>query len=238
MTRATVIARRELGSYFYSPIAYVALVIFLLLCGGMFWKDFRPGEPAVMRTIFDNMVNILVVVIPLLCMGLLAQEWATGTIETMMTAPIGESDIVVGKFLGSLGFLIILLVPTLLYVLMLRIYGHPEAGPIVSGYIGIILVGAMFISVALFCSSLTRSQIVAAVAAMGILALITIVPWLLGGLAGLPGFWRSVVDQAVFRRYSEFSRGELDTGNIAFFVVSTAVFLFFTVKVLESRRWK
>jgi ABC-2 type transport system permease protein len=238
MTRATVIARRELSSYFYSPIAYVAMVMFLLLCGIMFWFDFRPGEPAVMRTIFDHMIKILVFVIPILCMGLLAQEWATGTIETMMTAPIGESDIVVGKFLGSLGFFVILLVPTLFYVLLLRMYAHPEFGPIVSGYLGIVLVGAMFISVALFCSSLTRSQIVAAVAAMAILALITIVPWLLGGMASLPEFWRNVADQAVFRRYSDFSRGILDTGNVIFFAASTVVFLFLTVKVLESRRWK
>ena len=238
MTRATVIARRELGSYFYSPIAYVALVIFLLVCGGMFWNDFTPGEPAVMRTIFDSMVNVLVFIIPVLCMGLLAQELASGTIETMMTAPINETDIVLGKFLGSLGFLVILLAPTLLYVVLLRIYSHPDLGPVISGYLGLLLVGSMFIAVALLCSSLTKSQIVAAVAAAAILSLITILPWLLGGFADLPVFWRKVIDQAVARRYSDFSRGVMDTGNVVFFVVSTAVLLFFTVKVLESRRWK
>jgi ABC-2 type transport system permease protein len=238
MTRATVIARRELGSYFYSPIAYVAMVVFLLLCGLMFRNDFKPGQVATMRTMFDNMVLVLVFVIPVLCMGLLAQEWASGTIETMMTAPISETDIVIGKFLGSLGFLAILLIPTLLYVLMLWIYGHPEMGPILSGYIGIILVGAMFISTALFCSSLTRSQVVAAVMAAAILSLITIVPWLAGGSTELPEFWRKVADQAVYRRYSDFSRGVLDSANVVFFVVATAAFLFFTVKVLESRRWK
>ena len=238
MSRATVIARRELSSYFYSPIAYVAMVVFLLLCGGMFWMDFEPGEPAAMRTIFDKMINVLVFIIPILCMGLLAQELASGTIETMMTAPVSETDMVLGKFMGSVAFFVILLVPTLLYVLLLRAYGRPDIGPIVSGYLGIILVGAMFISVALFCSSLTRFQLVAAVAAAAFLTLITIVPWLAGGLTELPAFGRKIVDQAVYRRYTDFSRGVIDTGNVVFFLVSTAVFLFLTVKVLESRRWK
>lgn len=238
MKRATVIARRELSSYFYSPIAYVAMVIFLLVCGGLFSRDFRPGEPAVMRTMFDAMVNILVFVIPVLCMGLLAQELASGTLETMMTAPISETDMVLGKFIGSFGFLVALLAPTVVYVLMLRIFGRPEIGPIFSGYLGIFLVGAMFISISLFCSSLTRSQIVAAVGSAAFLALITIVPWLLGGFADMPDAWRHIFDQAVFRRYGDFSRGVIDTGNVAFFVVTTAVFLFLTVKVLESRRWK
>ena len=171
-------------------------------------------------------------------MGLLSQEWATGTIETLMTAPVGESDVVVGKFLGSFGLLVVMLVPTLMYVVMLRIYARPDAGPIISGYLGILLVGALFISIGLFCSSLTRSQIVAAVASAAILALITIIPWVAGSETALSHFWRHVVDQAVFKRYTDFSKGVLDLGNVVFFLLTTAVFLFVTVKVLESRRWK
>src|SRR5947208_13383300 len=156
--RSIVIAKRELSSYFYSPIAYVAMALFLLACGGLFWDDFRPGQPVAMRTIFDWMVWLLVLVVPMLCMGLLAQEWATGTVETMMTAPVGEADVVLGKFFGSFFFFLFLLAPTLLYVLLLRIYGRPDYGPIFSGYVGILLVGALFISIGLFCSSLTRTQ--------------------------------------------------------------------------------
>src|SRR3954454_8248845 len=143
MSRAIVIARRELSSYFYSPIAYVAMFAFLLAAGGLFWDDFKPGQPAAMRTIFEWMVWLLVVIIPLLCMGLLAQEWASGTIETMMTAPVGEADVVLGKFMGSLGFFGVLILPTLFYVVMMRIYARPDFGPIFSGYLGIILVGAL-----------------------------------------------------------------------------------------------
>jgi ABC-2 type transport system permease protein len=176
MSRAIVIARRELASYFYSPIAYVAMTLFLLAAGFLFFDDFQPGKPVAMRTIFDWMVWLLVFIVPVLCMGLLAQEWSSGTIETLMTAPVGESEVVLGKFAGSLLFFIVLLAPTVIYVLMLRIYGRPDYGPIFSGYIGVLLVGALFISIALFCSSLTRSQIVAAVSTAAILFVVTIAP--------------------------------------------------------------
>src|SRR3712207_3154434 len=104
MQRAAVIAKRELSSYFFSPIAYVAMALFLLASGWAFFEDFKPGQPATMRMIFEWMVWLLVFITPILCMGLLAQEWAAGTIETLMTAPVQETDVVVGKFLGSLGF--------------------------------------------------------------------------------------------------------------------------------------
>ena len=238
MSRAPTIARRELASYFHSPIAYVAMFLFLLATGYAFSRDFEPGQPAGMRTLFDWMVWFLVFIIPVLSMGLMAQEWASGTIETMMTAPVGETDLVVGKFLGAFGFLPVLLAPTLLYVILLSIYGPPDYGPILSGYIGIVLVSALFLAVGLFCSSLTRSQVVAAVLAAAILAAVTIVPWVAAGQATLGNFWRKVTDQTVLIRYSVFSKGIIDTGNLVFFVAATGVFLFITIKVVESRRWR
>jgi len=239
MTRTAVIARRELSSYFYSPIAYVVMAVFLLTCGFLFLDDFQPGQIAGLRNLFDWMVWMLVWTVPMLSMGLLAQEWATGTIETLMTAPLNEVDVVLGKFLGSFLFFLVLLSPTLLYVLVLGFFATPmiDLGPIFSGYLGIILVGALFTSIGLFCSSLTRSQVVAAVAAAAVLFVITIAPWWASGKI-LTGPWITIVNQTVFRRYTDFSRGVIDTGNLAFFIMTTAVFLFLTVKVLESRRWK
>src|SRR5579864_6321797 len=121
MTRSTVIARRELSSYFYSPIAYVAMVLFLLAGGFLFFDDFKSGQVAGMRNLFDWMVWLLVFIIPILSMGLLAQEWSTGTIESLMTAPVGETDVVLGKFLGSFLFFLVMLAPTLLYVMILAV---------------------------------------------------------------------------------------------------------------------
>jgi ABC-2 type transport system permease protein len=239
MNRATAIARREFNSYFYSPIAYVVIAAFLIASGFAFYQDFVPGQAAAMRSTFNWMVWFLVFVTPILSMGLLSQEWATGTIETLMTAPVTDADVVIGKFLGNLGLLVVMLLPTLIYVLLLGIYGHPDLGPIFSGYLGILLTGALFVSVGLFCSSLTRSQIVAVVLAILILCLATVVPYMIrASVATLRPFFLKLLDQAVYRRYSDFSRGVLDSGNIVFFVAATAVFLFLTTKVLESRRWK
>lgn len=238
MKRTLTIAERELGSFFFSPIAYVAMFAFLLASGGLFWGDFQPGQPAAMRTIFEWMVWLLVIIIPLLCMGLMAQEWASGTIETMMTAPVGETDIVLGKFIGAFSFFCVLLAPTLFYVVMLRIYGRPDLGPIASGYLGILLVGALFNAVGLFCSSLTKSQVVAAVSTAAILFMVTIVPWWATSSPSLPSFWRTLSNQGVFARYVDFSKGVVATSNLVFFVAATACFLFLTVKVLEFRRWK
>ena len=238
MNRAMAIARREFSSYFYSPIAYVVIIAFLLASGAAFYRDFEPGQVAGMRSTLDWMVWFLVVIVPVLSMGLLAQEWSSGTIETLMTAPVNDSEVVLGKFAGNLGLLIVMLIPTLLYVALLLIYARPDFGPIFSGYVGIIMVGALFIAVGLFCSSMTRNQIVAVVVAILILSLSTVVPYLMAQFANLRPWIRRAVDQAVYRRYSDFSRGVISTGNITFFVLATAVFLFLTVKVLESRRWK
>jgi ABC-2 type transport system permease protein len=240
MTRAAVIARRELGSYFYSPIAYVAMTLFLIATGLAFGRDFRPGQVVAMRSLLEWMVFFMVGIIPILTMGLLAQEWSSGTIETLMTAPVGETEVVLGKFLGSLGFFLVLLCPTVLYAALMAIYSTPgfDFGPVVCGYLGMVLVGALFIAIGLFCSSLTRLQMVAAVVAASVLTLITVVPWVVTQRATLSPFWRGFMDQLVFRRYADFSKGMLDTGHVVFFLAMTGVFLFLTVKVLESRRWR
>ena len=237
MTRAPTIAKRELTSYFYSPIAYVALALFLLASGVAFWDDFQPGAPAEMRHMFQWMVLLLVFIVPVLSMGLMSQEWATGTIESLLTAPVSESDVIVGKFFGALSFFVVLLAPTLLYAVLLSIYGHTDKGAIASGYLGILLVGALFNAVGLFCSSLTRSQVVSAVASAAVLFICTIVPWWAAGQATLGSFWRTVVNQCVLRRYEDFSKGVVDSGNVVFFVATTVVILFLTTKVLEMRRW-
>src|SRR3954469_1939223 len=194
------------------------MACFLLAAGVAFMGDFQPGKPAVMRTIFDYMVWFLIVIVPFLSMGLMAQEFATGTIETMMTAPVEESDLVLGKFFGAFGFFLVLLSPTLVYVIMLAIYGPPDYGPIVSGYLGIIMVGAFYLAIGLFCSSLTRSQVVAAVLTVGILALVTVIPWVAASNITLGGFWRSVADWGVMNRYNDFSKGIIDLGNSIFFL--------------------
>src|SRR5687767_2993944 len=177
--RSWVLARRELFSYFVSPIAYVAMFLFLIASGFAFAMDFAPGQAAQMRHLFEWMLWFLTVIVPVLCMGAISQEWASGTIETLMTAPVTDAQVVAGKFVGAFGFLAVLIVPTLIYVVLLATSAQPrlDLGPVLSGYLGMLLAGALFVAASLFCSSLTKSQVVAAFSAFAILALITILPW-------------------------------------------------------------
>jgi ABC-2 type transport system permease protein len=237
MSRALVIAKRELSSYFYSPVAYVAMFLFLLAAGWFFRSDFMPGQPVEMRHTFERMLWLMLVIIPMLGMGLLAQEWASGTIETMMTAPVNETEVVLGKWLGSLGFFTVLLLPTVLYVLLLRAYGRPDYGPIFAAYLGLILVAGLFISVTLLFSAMTAIQVVAAALSFAVLCVLTVLPWAATQIS-VPTSVRTALDQLVFSRYVAFTDGSIATGNLVFFIASTAVFLFITVKVLEWNRWK
>lgn len=238
MTVAYAIARRELSSYFFSPIAYVAITLFLLVSGILFTRDFEPGAAVSLRTLFDWMVYLLVFIVPVLSMGLISSEWDKGTIETMMTAPVSDAEVVLGKFAGAMSFFLVMLLPTLTYVVLLSVFGRPEPGPLLSGYLGIVLVGGLFTAVGIFCSSLTRSQVVAAVISAAVLAAITILPYYASDNPRLTDFWRQVVRQMVFQRYTDFSRGVIDLSHVVAFLSATAVFLFATTKVLESRRWK
>jgi gliding motility-associated transport system permease protein len=247
MRKFIVLLGREVRSYFYSPIAYIVLVFFLLVSGVDFYfqvsfMNQRQLQYTVQESFFNSVFFwfAFVLIFPLITMRLFSEEFKMGTIEPLMTAPVEETDVVIGKFLGALGFFCVLLAPTLFYVVLLRLYSRMDFGPIFSGYLGILLVGALFVSIGLFCSSLTRSQVVAAVTAVAILFLITIAPWwaLREGASTLSGGWRSVVDQGVYNRYVDFSKGVIDSGHVVFFVAVTAVFLFLTTKVLESRRWR
>ena len=222
MNRATTIARRELSSYFFSPIAYVAMAVFLLACGFTFWDDFQPGEIAGMRNLFNWMVWLLVFIIPLLVhgtarpgMGDRNHRNADDRAGRRNRCGAGKIPRLVRVFPGAAGPDAALcrragdLSPT----------PRIDFGPILSGYLGIILVGGLFISIGLFCSSLTRSQIVAAVATAAVLFAITIVPWWASGKTALAGFGPTVLNQTVFRRYTDFSKGIIDTGNLVFFVL-------------------
>jgi len=238
MDKVFLLTRREIASYFVSPIAYVAMALFLVVSGFFFaLSDFRPGAPAAMRSIFDIMMIILVFVLPIITMRALSEEQRSGTIETLLTAPVTDVQVVAAKFLGSWVFFLAVLAPTLLYVVLLGAFGEPDLGPIASGYLGLALLGALYVAVGLFASSLTENQVIAAVTGFVILLVLAMVgPWL-ATLAPPP--WRNVLQQATIRpHYIDFTQGVVDGVHVIYFVVLTVYALFLTVKVLESRRWR
>jgi ABC-2 type transport system permease protein len=239
---------KELKSYFYSPIAYVMLVVFLAFNGFVFFlimsaiNDPRmPREGSAMHLFFGGTIFfylLLSIVAAVITMRLIAEERKSGTIEVLMTAPITDWDLVLSKFFGALAFYLFLWLPTLSYIVLLRHYSEIDMGPLCSGYLGIVLLGGMFISVGLLCSALTRNQIIAAISSFVIITVL----WTLGVFrtfaAGTfaQGFFSYV--NILDHFFESFSKGIVDTRALVYYVSTTALCLFLTVKVVESHKWR
>ena len=238
MSKSLALVWRELRAYFYSPIAYVVLAAFLVIEGIFFGLDFVPGQTAEMRGTFERLaLFVLMFILPLVTMRLVSEELSRGTIETLMTAPVTDTQVILGKYFGAMAFYLVLLASTLIFVAILAVYGSPEPGPIVTGYVGLTLMGAMFISVGLLTSVCTRSQIVAALIAFLFLALMTfVVNWLSMKVEGWPR--RILQYVGFFDHYRNFSKGTLPLNDVVFFLSMTALALFLSVKILESRKWR
>ena len=198
---------------------------------------FQSGAESTLRPLFDVLAYGLVVVVPLLTMRLVAEEFRSGTIEALMTAPVTDFQVVAGKFLGAMVLYLALLATTGVFFLLIVVFGQPDWGVAAMGYLGMVLLGATYVSVGLFASSLTKHQLVAGLIGMGMLAFLTAGMYLL--VLGLPAEYGEVVSRVnLISNFSHFSKGILDTRSVVFFVTLTAFFLFLSVKVLESRRWR
>ena len=243
MRNVTTLTQRELSVFFYSPIAYVVLAVFLGVTGAFFVKDnFLPGAEASLRITFGNYLPvILVFVVPMLTMRLLSEEFRGGTIETLMTAPVSEADVVLGKFCGTLVFYLVMLATTLLHVILVAAYGPLDVGLVLCTYVGLILLGALYMSSTtrsgLFFSACTRNQVIAVVCSFVLLAVLT---FLANYLAReQEGNLRVVLQHlSIMTHFQDFARGLFDVNHLIFFLSTTALFLFGSVKVLESRRWR
>lgn len=240
--------RRELAAYFLSPIAYTTAAFFLVVMGFSFWflvALLIQGQPGVnaMNELFGSIffwISLLVVT-PALTMRLLAEERRSGTLETLMTAPVTDPEVVLSKYAGALTFFVLLWLPTLLYAFFLRRFSAEsvpiDLGPMLGGYLGAFLVGAFYLSVGLFCSALTRNQIVASMSCFAALCLLFFsgfVPYLATNpiLREIGGYGSSVAHML------DFSRGSIDTRPIVLYLSGTLFMLFATVKAVEARKWK
>lgn len=241
MRNIATMAGRELGAYFLSPIAYAVSAMFLFTTGLAFGLGtFLPGEEASLRSLFESwMILILVVVLPMLTMRLMSEELRSGTIETLLTAPITEAEVVLGKFLGALVFYIILLATLLLYPIILSMYGDVDLWLLVCNYLGLLLLGSLYLSVGLFFSTLTSHQVIAVLFSFALLALMTFAFQALATLPEVEGWPRVVLQQlSIQTHFRDFVRGMLDVNHTVFFLTTTGFFLFVTVKLLEVRRWR
>ncbi len=237
MRNVPALTWRELNGYFFSPLAYIILTVFLALSGLVFYLTLLQYESADLRGWMYTAFFILVLTAPMITMRLLAEEARSGSIEMLMTVAVTETEVVLSKFLGALLFyLFMLLVPSIVYVIILAFLGEPELGHLIAGYFGLTLAGALVLSVGLFCSSITRHQIVAAIS--GLVAVFFL--WLIafGGDAAGGGAGRVLDYMGIISHMQGFVKGIVDLRDVGYFVTGTALFLFMSVKVLESRRWR
>lgn len=232
------IAKRELGVYFVSPIAYVITAIYLAVMGGLAGLILYYSREATMRYVFLHGVTLLflVLIAQVLTMRLLADEQRQGTLELLLTSPVRDWEVVLGKYLAGLGLFFVMVLLTGYFPILLARVGDPDIGVILSGYLGYILLGASLLSVGLFASSLTQNQIVAAMLGIGM----TLILWMVGALNELVGetLGEVVSYLPIFDHYMDFVRGIIDTKDIVYYLSVTILFLFLSVRVVESRRWK
>ena len=248
------IYKKELRLYFTSPVAYVLLTIFLLIAGYFFYSIFafftrasmqtamNPGmgrdlnvTDSVLRPLFSNVSVILLLLMPMVTMRLFAEERRAGTIELLLTYPVRDGAVLVSKYVAALTLYGVMLAGTLAYPAILLYFAKVEWGPLATGYLGLVLMGGMLLGIGIFASSLTENQIVAAVVAFGISLMFWIVGWTAEFAGGPLG--AVLTHLSILEHNDTFAKGVIDTKDVLYYLDFTALFLFFTLRSLEARRW-
>ncbi|RMH28987.1 MAG: hypothetical protein D6693_02665 [Planctomycetota bacterium] len=239
MTAALAIARREFAAYFRTPLGWVVIALYLALSGVVFaLAVLAPAAPASMRPFFGLSGWVLLFVAPAVSMRLISDEIRSGTIEPLMTAPVSDWAVMAGKLAAALAFLVALLAPTGVYVAVLERVSDPDLGPVLAGYLGLALAGALYLSVGAFFSTLTGSQTLAYLGALFTLLLVRLATG-----EGVAGRAPDAVADALYavsldRRLGAFAAGVVDTADASFFVVASAWLYVLSVIALQSRRWR
>ncbi len=237
MKNTISIALKEMKTYFVSPMAYIVMSVYAAISAYYFITSISGTLPeATLRGYIIPSTFVFTLLAPIMTMRLLAEEQKMGTLELLMTAPVRDYEIVIGKFLAAVASLISLLVPTAYLVLMLAWFATPDFGPIITSYIGLTLFGTATLSVGILASSLSGNQIVAAVVGMGILLILSIIDMLSQYLDGI--FADLVVQISITSHLDSFTRGVIDTHDLMFYLIFTVFMIFLAVKSLESRRWR
>jgi ABC-2 type transport system permease protein len=229
------IYRREIRSYFNSAVAYVVIVVFLAIVGWYFSNNLFLINIASMRIVFELVPLVFLFFVPAVTMRLLAEEKKSGTLELLTTKPVRDVEIVLGKFLAAWTLLAATLAPTLIWLVTLMILGNPDLGPVVAGYIGLMLTGGVYIAIGIFASSLTENQIVAF-----LIGLVIVLAFFLADkvLLYVPGFLAPVVEyMGIDYHFSSIARGVIDSRDIVYFGSILGFALLMATASLERRKW-
>jgi ABC-2 type transport system permease protein len=254
MSNVLAIAHREIKSYFGSPIAYIVIGGFALLFGWFYYallvyfdrtsmQMAGAGGPQtanvneqLIRPVFLNSSVIVLFVLPLITMRTYSEEKRSGTIELLLTSPITDVQIILGKFLGAMALYGCMLALTTIHIAILFIYGNPEWKPILTGYLGLLLMGGCFLSMGLFISSLTKNQIVAAMATFAVFLMLWVINWI-GQFVG-PTMQSVLAYLSLTDHFDDFAKGVIDTKHVIYYLSFMAFGLFLTAKSVDSERWR
>jgi ABC-2 type transport system permease protein len=254
MSNILAIAHREIKAYFGSPIAYIVMGVFALLFGYFYYillvffdrnsmQMAGMGGPQtvnineqMIRPVFLNSSVILLFVLPLITMRTYAEEKRSGTIELLLTAPLTDFQIIMGKFLGAMTLYAAMLAVTLIHIGALFIFGNPEWKPIVTGYVGMLLMGGCFIAVGLLISSLTKNQIVAGMVTFAVFLLLWVINW--GSSFAGPTTGAVLNYLSITGHLDDFTNGVLDTRHLVYYVSFIAFGLFLTARSVDTERWR
>jgi ABC-2 type transport system permease protein len=253
MSNILAIAQKELRSYFSSPIAYIVIGLWAVLYGyfyasllayfvrtSMQVSQFGPQAANIheqmLRPLFQNVTILVLFLMPMITMRTYAEEKRSGTIELLLTSPVTDVQIILGKFFGALGLYAAMLAVTLVHIAVLFIYGDPEWKPIATSYLGLLLFGGCFIAAGLLISSLTKNQIVAGAASFAVFLLLWILDWL-GNFAG-PTVSAITAYLSIIGHLDDFTKGVLDTTHLVYYLSFITFGLFLTAKSVDSERWR
>jgi ABC-2 type transport system permease protein len=253
MSNILAIAGKELRGYFASPIAYIIIGFFALVFGYFFVASITmfmqmslqmgmPGQGQInvnsmaIRPLLQNVSVVALFVLPLITMRTYAEEKRSGTIELLLTSPLTDLQIVLGKFLGAVALYALMLVVTWIHMAILFIYGNPEWKPIIAGYLGLLLMGASFISIGLLISSLTRNQIVAGMVTFAVLLLLWTVNWM--SESSGPTMQKVLSALSITDRFDDFSKGIIAVSHVVYYLSFITFGLFLTAKSVDSERWR
>jgi len=237
LKKVGLLFKKELRFFFFSPIAYIFICIFLILVGWFFFSDFFLYNQVDLRVFFERLPIFLSLIVPVITMGLFSEEFSVGSYEIISTTSVSLWDIILGKFFAVVAFMIIALIPTLIYPLSISFLGELDFGPVIGGYIGsIFLIGALA-SIGLFTSALTKNQIVALIIAFAITAPVCIIIPLMKWNNLIPMNLMWLMDFiSVESRFGNIAKGIIDIRDLLYFLSIIAIGLYSTRLILESRK--
>lgn len=254
MSNTLTIWRKELNSYFRSPIAYGVMAFFALIAGYFFYvavvyfvrmsvqsSMMGQSQPmsvndSVIRPLLSNISVIGLFLIPMITMRLFAEEKRSGTIELLVTSPVKDIAIIMGKFLAALTLYAAMLGLSLVSMATLFLYGKPDLRPMVAGYLGLLLLGGSLLAIGTFISTCTKNQIVAGVAGFSVCLMLWVLDWLSSFQDSVGGKVMSYI--SVLQHFDSFSKGVIDSRDVIYYLSAIFIGLFLTARSLESLRWR